>query len=353
MKAIAVLRPNELAVVEVPKPAVGPYDALVRSDAAFICNATDRKLVQGEFPGIGADSYPLLLGHENVGTVVSCGAKVKHFLAGDRVIGGLVLQTLKGGYHSGWGGFSEYTLVTDYQAMVDDIAAGADLPLSEDFQIMRKVPESLSLEEAGLLCTWREVYAALLTDFSCKAGQNLVVFGCGPVGLSFIKFARLIGMGTIVGVDFLPSKRERALKAGADIVLEPGQEGMAKIKELFPEGVDCLVDAVGSNSIIESAVSLVRMGGAVCVYGVLGEEEIRFNKSAGPYNFNLLVHQWPTRFAEAQAQEPLIQWIDSKQLHADDFVTGRYSIEEFAEAYAASQQADAIKTAVDFSAWHK
>ncbi|MFA5446785.1 MAG: zinc-binding dehydrogenase [Sphaerochaeta sp.] len=353
MKAIVVQRPNELAVVDVPMPILGPYDALVKSDIAFICNATDRKLVQGGFPGIGPESYPLLLGHENVGTVIDYGTKVTSFQEGDRVIGGLVLQTLGGKYHSGWGGFCEFTVVTDYQAMAKDIEeAGKTLTLSEDAQIMRKVPASISLEAAGLLCTWREVYAGMFTDFSFKPGQDLIIFGCGPVGLSFIKFARLMGMGTVIGVDFLPSKRKRALQAGADLVLEPDETSIQEIKRLFPNGIDAVVDAVGNNSIIEQAVSLVRMGGSICVYGVLGAEEIRFNKSLGPYNFNLLVHQWPTRSAEAQAQEPLIQWIEENRLVADEFVTGRYSIANFEEAYTASQQVESIKTLVDFSAWH-
>ena len=75
MQSLAVAQPNHLALVEVPRPDIGPYDALVKTEAVFICNATDRKLIEGHFPGIGADQYPLLLGHENVGIVVEKGDK--------------------------------------------------------------------------------------------------------------------------------------------------------------------------------------------------------------------------------------------------------------------------------------
>ena len=55
MQSLAVAQPNHLALVEVPRPDIGPYDALVKTEAVFICNATDRKLIEWHFPGIGAD----------------------------------------------------------------------------------------------------------------------------------------------------------------------------------------------------------------------------------------------------------------------------------------------------------
>ena len=119
MRAIVVSEPDRFATIELPKPPVGAFDALVKSDVAFICNATDRKLVQGTFPGISLDAYPLLLGHENVGTVVEVGEHVTSFAIGDRVIGGLLLDPTVDTVHSGWGGFCDYVLIRDHKAMVD------------------------------------------------------------------------------------------------------------------------------------------------------------------------------------------------------------------------------------------
>lgn len=67
MKAVAVHEPGKVGIVEIARPVPRPYEVLVRSEIAFICNATDRKVVQGHFPGMGADAYPLILGHETVG----------------------------------------------------------------------------------------------------------------------------------------------------------------------------------------------------------------------------------------------------------------------------------------------
>jgi D-arabinose 1-dehydrogenase-like Zn-dependent alcohol dehydrogenase len=64
MLSVAVVEPNKLEVVEIPEPTPGPYEAKIRTEAVCICNATDRKLIEGHFPGV--ENYPLLLGHETV-----------------------------------------------------------------------------------------------------------------------------------------------------------------------------------------------------------------------------------------------------------------------------------------------
>lgn len=66
MFAIAVIEPGRIKVVEIPRPAPGSCDALVKNKVAYICNATDRKLVAGHSSGTGPDKYPLLLGYESI-----------------------------------------------------------------------------------------------------------------------------------------------------------------------------------------------------------------------------------------------------------------------------------------------
>jgi alcohol dehydrogenase len=108
---------------------------------------------------------------------------------------------------------------------------------------------------------------------------------------------------------------------------------------------------VGHNAVIQAAVPLIRMGGSICVYGVLGAPEISFNKEKGPYNFNLFIHQWPTRAAEAAAQKPLIEWIEEGLLSEDEFVSGAFGVTDFEKAYRASQGSDSIKTMIRFDQW--
>lgn len=336
MRAVAVVTPGKVEVVDLGKPAPGPYQALVRTEVACLCNATDGKLVAGHFPGV--DRYPLVLGHEGAGIVESVGAKVRNFRPGDRVIGGLLFEFSDPKYASGWGGFCEYTLANDHDAMVADGVADAAHGWFECYEIQRAVDPDIPVEDAALLCTWREVYGGF-GDFHLQAGDRMLVFGGGPVGLSFVKFGRLLGLKWVGLVDPVESKRKRALQMGADAVYASGG---AELKTL-ERSLDAVVDAVGSEGIVNAALPLVRMGGSVCVYGVVSADRLNVQKSAGPYNFNLFVHQWPTRRREREAQAPLCRWIREGRLSAREYVTHEFPVERVADALEAVRGGQVVK----------
>jgi len=341
MFAVAVNQPGQLKIVDVPEPIPGPYEARVKTELACLCNMTDRKLIEGHFPGI--ERYPLLLGHETVGIVDAVGDKVRNFRVGDRLVGGLLLNTTDATYGSGWGGFSQYTLAGDHQAMVEDSAADAEHGWVEVYEIMRIVPKTISLEDAVMLCTWREVYGAF-ADFYLKPGDDILIYGAGPVGLSFVKFARLLGLDQIYMVDRHPFKQQKALEMGATAAFAPDTPELQQFLESRKRSFDAVIDAVGKESIINSALPLVKLGGSICVYGVIDAPTFHVNKSAAPYNFNLLIHQWPTRSRERAAQEPLIEWIEAGKLSFEEFVTVEFPIAEISTAFENSKTSHAIKT---------
>ena len=347
MIAVAVVEPGRVEIVDIPKPSPGPYEALVRNLAAFICNATDRKLVAGHFPGVGPEKYPLLLGHESVGVVEEVGSSVRSFKPGDRVIGALLLNPTSPLYSSGWGGNSEYVIATDHAGMLADGVADAAHGWAEVFQIMKKVPDDIPLEAAALLCTWREVYGGF-SDFQLKKGDSVLIFGAGPVGLSFCRFARLLGLGWVGVVDPLPVKRRKAAALGADEIYSPDSPELANLTARRGAPLDAVIDAVGSQAIINAGLPLIKMAGSICVYGVVGTPSITVEKDTGPYNFNLLVHQWPTRTAESAAQAPLVEWIRAGKISHRDFVSGEYPVRETARALKATEAPDAIKTLLRF-----
>ncbi len=338
MRAIAVVTPNQVELIQLDPPKPGPYQALVRTDVACLCNATDGKLVTGHFPGV--DKYPLVLGHEGTGIVQEVGEKVRNFKPGDRVIGGLLFDFSDPKYASGWGGFCDLTLANDHMAMVEDGVADADHGWFECYEIQTRVDEDIAAEEAALLCTWREVYAGF-GDFHLQAGNRILVFGAGPVGLSFVKFGKLLGLDWIGVVDPLAHKREQALKMGADAVFSP--EDLPALEKEFGKKLDAVVDAVGSEKLVNIALPLIKMGGSICIYGVIAAESIPLKKSLGPYNFNLFVHQWPTRWREREAQQPLCEWIRQGKLKASEFVTHEFKIEQIHDALAAVKSGEVVK----------
>ena len=72
MQALVLTAPNQFAVAQVPVPAIGADDVLVRVDTTYICG-TDPHIIAGDFPGFWPKSYPFVPGHEWSGTVVDAG----------------------------------------------------------------------------------------------------------------------------------------------------------------------------------------------------------------------------------------------------------------------------------------
>ena len=68
------------------------------------------------------------------------------------------------------------------------------------------------------------------------------------------------------------------------------------------------------------------------MYGVIGADTVRLDKHRGPYNFNLLVHQWPTRALECAAQEPLCDWIEQGSLDYRPFLSAEIPVADIGQA---------------------
>lgn len=341
MRTVVVTEPGKVEVVDMPAPTPGPYQALVKTKVACLCNATDGKLVAGHFPGV--EDYPLVLGHESAGVVEAVGEKVTTFKVGQNAIGGLLFSFADEKYATGWGGFCEYTLLNDHDAMVTDGVADEEHGWFEVAEIQRPVDDDIPLAEAVLLCTWREVYGGF-GDFRLEPGQDILIFGAGPVGLSFVKFGKLLGLGNIGVVEPLEWKRQKAIEMGADAIYEPGSPEIDKLAG----SLDAVIDAVGRPGIINAALPLVKLGGSICVYGVIAEEEFPLQKGKGPYNFNLFIHQWPTRRLEKEAQGPLCDWIRQGKLSASEYLTHEFPIEQIAKAMDVVAKGEAIKVILNY-----
>jgi threonine dehydrogenase-like Zn-dependent dehydrogenase len=344
MFAIAVTTPGQLDVVEVPNPIPGPYEARIRTELAALCNLTDRKVIEGHFPGV--EDYPLLLGHETVGLVEEVGDKVRNFKVGDRVVGALVLNTTSPNFASGWGGFAEYTIAGDHWAMVEDGVADPDHNWYDVYEIMTVVPPDIPVEAAVMLCTWREVLGSM-TDFGLEPDTDLLIFGCGPVGLSYVKFARLLGFNRIMAVDPNQPKLELAREMGADQVATPADIDAGTA--LSPaDKFDAIIDAVGKEQIMPVALRHIKTSGSICIYGILDKPVVQTEHGLGPLNFSVKFHQWPIRASERQAQDQLCDWVRRGKLDPQAFISAEYPIFEIAAAYPESVASKHVKTVLRY-----
>lgn len=344
MKSIIVTKPGHVEIQEVAIPDISPYQALVKTEMVAFCNATDSKLITGKFPG--ENTYPMALGHENVGIVEKVGSKVKNFAIGDRVIGGLISSFGQNGPHSAWGGFSEYVVVNDFEVLKKEGLATPEHGCWDSFEIQNRIPADIPAEEGVISCTWREVLGSF-KDFRLEPGKKVIIFGSGPVGLSFVKLGKLFGLGQIDIVDILPEKLLLAKQLGADNTYTPDQVTTPEFTTSINRSYDTVIDAVGLESIINSGLPLLKMGGDMCVYGVMTKSPL-IDLSKAPLNFELHIHQWPTRSEEKAAMTTLSQWVREGRLSASEFISHRFKINQVLDAFDAIKKGEVIKAVLTF-----
>jgi len=345
MKAAVVEKPGKLVIKDIPEPKMGPYDALVRVEAAAICNSTDSKLLHGRFPGF--KTYPTTLGHECVGTVVNVGERVISYRKGDRVLNACTMNTGVQGLHSGWGAMAQYALAGDFAAMVKDNVCDEAHGFDPVYETQKVIAPDVPSDQAILLSTWREVYSSF-EDFGFEAGKSLVVFGGGPVGLSFVMLAKRFDLSPVVLATRSPWKLQKAKLLGADATIKADGQVVEQVRKVLPGGADFVVDAVGGEQIMNAALKLVKFGASVCIYGTVPQESLRLVKRDAPYNWKLIMHQWPDYSKEAAAHEPLCDWIRQGKISSEDFITHQLSFEQIQEGFKLIENNEALKVLLWF-----
>lgn len=335
MKSYAVLEDGSCRTVEVPMPELGPYEALVRIEACGVCNGTDSKLIHKTFKGF--HQYPALLGHEAVGKVVRLGERIRHYKIGDRVLLPFGQDCEADGirYASGWGGFSQYGTVGDARAIQED-GLGADSPhWSEGHFAQTVLPPDLGLSaaDATMIVTFREVLAAI-RSFGMRPGCSVVIFGAGPVGLTFTRLLTLSGVTDTVVFDLAPEKAARAVRFGAKRGYSSREtEPAAVVRSLYPGGVDFVLDAVGVSSLMNTAMELIADHGKICCYGISPKTDFALDWSKAPYNWQLQFEQFPSKIQEGSVNEEILSWIREGRLRPADFITARLPFRQIDEAF--------------------
>jgi 2-desacetyl-2-hydroxyethyl bacteriochlorophyllide A dehydrogenase len=345
VRAAVVEEPGKLAMWDIPAPRPGPYHALVRMEVAAICNSTDTKIKDGHFPGF--DTYPTTLGHEGVGTVVEIGAKVRSYKVGDRVLNPCTMQTGVEGLASGWGTMAAFALAGDFAAMQADGVCDPHHGFDSAFETQKVIPADIPSRQAVLMATWREVLSSF-SDFGFAPGSSLLVIGGGPVGLSFVALAKIAGMSPVCITSRSQWKLDKAISLGADYALSADAALVERARQLRPGGFDFVVDAVGSPAVMNQALRLIGFNGTVCVYGTVPEKSVTLTKEQAPYNWKLIMHQWPDYAREAGAHEPICQLIRAGKLSAESFVTHELAFDEIEEGLDLIRRNEATKVLLWF-----
>ncbi len=327
MKSLIVTEQGNLEIREIRKPRINEKQALVKTIACGMCG-TDVKLIHRTFKGFPQSVYPIMLGHEGVGEVIEVGADVKGLKVGDKVLLPFVDpdEELYGKLGSGWGAMSEYAVVHDPLAYEEGEApdcAYAQTVLEEDIDPV----------DAVMIVTFREVLSNI-RYFGVQPEDSIAVVGCGPVGLTFIKFLSLLGVKNLIAVDITDEKLELAREKGAVYTINSKTQDLEKeIRTQYPDGVDYVLDAVGLPFVVNQAMGLIKDRGSVLCYGVPEKEEITIDFSKASYNWSVIFQQMPRKKEEGEAHQQVIQWIREGKLVLKDFISDYFPFNDSVEAY--------------------
>lgn len=327
MKTLVVDKEGRLSIQEIPKPKYNDNQALVKMISCGICNGTDTKIIHGDFKGVESSDYPLMLGHEGVGRVVEVGKNVKGFHVGDVVLLPFVDPDFEnyGTLGSAWGAYSEYGVVHDKEAY------DGDAPECAYAQTV--VPTDIDPVDAAMIITLREVFGAI-KHFDIKEKQSVAVFGCGPVGLTFVKFLKLLGAGPVIAVDRHESKLQDALEKGADYVFHAKKCNLREeMRKICPDGVEYVIDAVGNSDIINQAMELICDRGKICCYGISANCKMQLDWSGAPYNWQLVFQQFPSKIEEGEVNEQVISWIRDGSICLKDYISDYFEFDDILEAF--------------------
>jgi S-(hydroxymethyl)glutathione dehydrogenase/alcohol dehydrogenase len=265
--------PWALESVELPEP--GPGQVRVRVDGVGLCR-TDVSLARGHL----MTPFPLVPGHEGVGTVLSTGPLTDGYAPGDRV---LFIWTARCGecwYCTHGQGHlcqrSDETAGAGRVTLADGATAHPALGLGAfaeeivtSVRQLRPLPAVLPDAEAAVLgCAVATGFGAVRNTARVRAGESVVVVGVGGVGLSVLQTARDLGAHPVIAVDPVAERRELALRMGADAAQAPGLTLARRIRDATGGlGADHVFECVGRAATIRQAWGLTRRGGQVIVVG--------------------------------------------------------------------------------------
>jgi alcohol dehydrogenase len=326
MRAVVIRQYGVLPVVEeVAPPVVEPGGVVLKVEATGLCRS-DWHGWQGHDPDIVLPHVP---GHELAGTIAAVGAGVSGWAVGDRVTSPFIcacgsceqclagnqqvcLRQLQPGFNY-WGSFAEYVA----------------LPFAAVNLV--RLPDALDFgTAAGLGCRFATSFRAIRQVGRVVAGETVVIFGCGGVGLSAVMIAAALG-ARVIAVDTNPAALELARSYGAAQVVLSSADVVPELLELTGGGAHVTMDALGSAAIVQNALTALRPRGRHIQVGLLpGGVQLDVGRLIGQELEWLGSHGMP-----AHAYPEMLDLVASGNLAPDKLITRTITLDETPEALAA------------------
>ncbi|MWV45872.1 alcohol dehydrogenase catalytic domain-containing protein [Paenibacillus sp. HJL G12] len=267
MKAAVWHGTKDVRIEQVDVREVQPGEVKVKVEWAGICGSDLHAYHHGMGVQVGGphpltgEQAPLTLGHEFAGTIAELGEGVSQYQVGDRVAiepliyCGECKYCREGHYNlcekfgfiglNANGGFAEYVVVKKH--------------------MLHKLPDQVTLEEGALIEPTAVAFQAVRSS-KIKVGDNVAVFGAGPIGLLTILCAKAAGAAQIIAVDISPERLEKAKEVGATAVINAAEADTVKeIMALTGDGVAISYEAAGAQPTFTNAVMALKKGGECMV----------------------------------------------------------------------------------------
>lgn len=262
MKGMVLKAPRSLAREEVPRPAAGAGQILIRVTHSGVCG-TDLKIYQGAIPV----QYPRIMGHEMIGEVVEGAGDA--FRPGDRVI--VDPQLFCGEcFHCRIG---ETHLCPKGMLLGRDINGGFADYVSAPASHVFRLPDTVDSRTAPLIQVLTTcLHSQSLIDIA--VGESVVVLGLGVTGQLHVQLAKARGANPVIGITRSAAKRELARQLGADLTLPGGAEAVRKVREVTEGGgADVVIETTGMLPVVADAIHMARSGGRILLFGILTATE--------------------------------------------------------------------------------
>jgi L-iditol 2-dehydrogenase len=338
--------PNDLRVEDVPVPAIGKDEILVKVISASICG-TDLRIFHGNhrlYPP-GTVRIP---GHEVVGTIAEIGADVENYSIGQRVFCapntgcGHCLQCITGNNNlcanydaigvTSDGGFAEYVRIP-----ANSVRQGNVIPIGD------------AIDSA---------VAALMEPFACvlrgqnalrmNPGEIVLVVGAGPIGVMHVKLARARGAGRIIVSEPSPERAIQVNRMGANRVVDPLSEDLKTIliEETNGHGADVIIVAAPIHAAQEEALDLAAISGRINYFGGLPKDRPTISFNSNLVHYKELVVTATTACSTADCWQAA-QIVTSGLVDLADIVSQRFSLDEALKAFAAAEDGKSLKIVLE------
>ncbi|PKM70587.1 MAG: galactitol-1-phosphate 5-dehydrogenase, partial [Firmicutes bacterium HGW-Firmicutes-18] len=256
MRAVRLFAPRDVRCVEVERPQIEKNnDVIIKVKACGVCGSDIMRVAEK-----GTYSYPITIGHEFAGDIVSIGNRVQNLNPGERVT---VMPLIHCGYCN-YCRVGEYALCDNYKyygsridgAMAEYIRVKADNVL--------KLPNNVDYE-AGAMTDPVAVALHAVRKIKLEPGQQVVLLGIGSIGFLALQWLKTIGAGKVYVVDVFDEKLKQAESFGADYVINGKKQDVANVimEQTNGEGVDAVIELAGNKVTQVQAIQVIRKMGII------------------------------------------------------------------------------------------